>query len=218
MSNVLIELRQKIDEIDHALLELVTQRLNVSRQIATAKEVGSAVYRPAREALLMHHLLSQLDGIVEHKVVERLWRVLLASSVYIQRPNFKIVSLQGLEEFTSEFSAGFLNFTFCRTGEHIINQLSENQADVAFFPYSELTEIASSLGEKTGIYLNHKMDNVAIICKNMPEETGFDISLFRDSRFVEQSIIEKLGFSLNSDSSEHIHIGAWVNLSSSLKQ
>ena len=218
MSNVLIELRRKIDEIDHALLELVTQRLNVSRQIATAKEVGSAVYRPAREALLMHHLLSQLDGIVEHKVVERLWRVLLASSVYSQRPNFKIVSLQGLEEFTSEFSAGFLDFTFCRTGEHIIKQLSENQADVAFFPYSELTEIASSLGEKTGIYLNHKMDNVAIICKNMPEETGFDISLFRDSRFVEQSIIEKLGFSLNSDSSEHVHIGAWVNLSSSLKQ
>ena len=218
MSNVLIGLRQKIDEIDHALLELVTQRLNVSRQIATAKEVGSAVYRPAREALLMHHLLSQLDGIVEHKVVERLWRVLLASSVYSQRPNFKIVSLQGLEQFTSEFSAGFLDFTFCRTGEHIINQLSENQADVAFFPYSELTEIASSLGEKTGIYLNHKMDNVAIICKNMPEETGFDISLFRDSRFVEQSIIEKLGFSLNSDSSEHVHIGAWVNLSRSLKQ
>ena len=218
MSNVLIELRQKIDEIDHALLELVTRRLNVSRQIATAKEVGSSVYRPAREALLMHQLLSQIDGAVEHKVVERLWRVLLASSVYSQRPNFKIVSLEGLEEFTSEFSAGFLDFTFCRTGEHIIKQLSENQADVAFFPYSELTEIASSLGEKTGIYLNHKMDNVAIICKNMPEETGFDISLFRDSRFVEQSIIEKLGFSLNSDSSEHVHIGAWVNLSSSLKQ
>ena len=212
MSNVLIELRQKIDEIDHALLELVTQRLNVSRQIASAKEVGSSVYRPAREALLMHHLLSQLDGIVEHKVVERLWRVLLASSVYSQRPNFKIVSLQGLEEFTSEFSAGFLDFTFCRTGEHIIKQLSENQADVAFFPYSELTEIASSLGEKTGIYLNHKMDNVAIICKNMPEETGFDISLFRDSSFVEPNIIEKPGFSLNSDSRELFHIGAWVNL------
>ena len=218
MSNVLVELRQKIDEIDHALLELVTRRLNVSRQIATAKEVGSPVYRPAREALLMHQLLSQLDGTVEHKVVERLWRVLLASSVHSQRSNFKIVSLQGLEDFTSEFSAGFLDFTFCRTGEHIIKQLSENRADVAFFPYSELAEIASSLGEKTGIYLNHKMDNVAIICKNMPEETGFDISLFRDSRFVEPSIIEKLGFRLNSDSSEHVHIGAWVNLSSSLKQ
>ncbi len=61
------------------------------------------------------------------------------------------------------------------------------------------------------------MDNVAIICKNMPEETGFDISLFRDSRFVEPRIIEKPGFSLNSDSSEHFHIGTWVNLSSVLK-
>ena len=217
MSNVLVELRQKIDEIDHALLELVTRRLNVSRQIAIAKPGGSPVYRPAREALLMHQLLSQLDGTVEHKVVERLWRVLLASSVHSQRPNFKIISLEGLEDFTSEFSAGFLDFTFCSAGEQIIKQLSENQADVAFFPYSELAEIASSLGEKTGIYLNHKMDNVAIICKNMPEETGFDISLFRDSRFVETSIIEKPGFSLNSDSSAHVHIGAWVNLSSALK-
>ena len=48
-------------------------------------------------------------------------------------------------------------------------------------------------------------------------ETGFDISLFRDSRFVEPNIIEKPGFSLNLDSSEHVHIGAWVNLSGSLK-
>ena len=217
MSNVLVELRQKIDEIDHALLELVTRRLNVSRQIAIAKPGGSPVYRPAREALLMHQLLLKLDGTVEHKVVERLWRVLLASSVHSQRPNFKIISLEGLEDFTSEFSAGFLDFTFCSAGEHIIKQLFENQADVAFFPYSELAEIASSLGEKTGIYLNHKMDNVAIICKNMPEETGFDISLFRDSRFVEPRIIEKPGFSLNSDSCEHFHIGTWVNLSSVLK-
>jgi chorismate mutase len=217
MSNVLVELRQKIDEIDHALLELVTRRLNVSREIATAKPNGSPVYRPAREALLMHQLLSQVDGTVEHKVVERLWRVLLASSVHSQKPNFKIISLHGLEDFTSEFSASFLEFTFCPTGEHIIKQLSENWADVAFFPYSQLAEIASSLGEKTGIYVNHKMDNVAIIGKNMPEETGFDISLFRDSRFVEPSIIEKPGFSLNLDSSEHVHIGAWVNLSGSLK-
>ncbi len=182
MSNVLIELRQKIDEIDHTLLELVLQRLNVSREIATAKPHGSPVYRPAREALLMHQLLSRLDGMVENKVVERLWRVLLASSVHSQRSNFKIISFHGLEDFTSEFSAGFLDYTFCSKGEHIIKELSENQADVAFFPYCQLAEIASSLGEKTGIYVNQKMDNVAIISKNMPEETGFDISLFRDSR------------------------------------
>ena len=101
--------------------------------------------------------------------------------------------------------------------EQIIKQLSENQADVAFFPYGRLAEIASLLGEKTGIYLNHKVDNVAIICKNMPEETGFDISLFRDIRFAEPSIIEKPSFSLSLDSSEHVLIGAWVNLSGSLK-
>ena len=217
MSNMLVDLRQKIDEIDQALLELVTRRLNVSREIATAKPGGSPVYRPAREALLMHQLLSQLDGTFEKKIVKRLWRVLLASSVHSQRPNFKIVSLQGLEDFTLEFCAGFLDSKFCSTGEQIIKQLSENQADVAFFPYGRLAEIASLLGEKTGIYLNHKVDNVAIICKNMPEETGFDISLFRDIRFAEPSIIEKPSFSLSLDSSEHVLIGAWVNLSGSLK-
>jgi len=217
MSNILVELRQKIDEIDLAFLELVTRRLNVSREIATAKPSGSPVYRPAREALLMHQLLSQLDCTFEHKVVERLWRVLLASSVHSQRPNFKIISLQGLEDFTSEFSAGFLDSTFCSTGKHIIKQLYHNHADIAFFPYNQLVEIASCLGKNTGIYVNHKMDNVAIICKNMPEETGFDISLFRDGRVLESRIIEKPGFSLHSDNHDHVHIGAWVNLSGSLK-
>ena len=212
MSNTLSELRQKIDEIDQALLELIMRRLRVSREIATAKLDGSSVYRPAREALLMHNLLLQLDGNTEQEVVARLWRVLLASSVHSQRPNFRIISHEGLEDFTFEFSAGFLDFVFCSTGEELIQKLSKNQADVAFFPYSELAKIAGFLGKETGIYLNHKMDNVAIICKNMPEETGFDISIFKDSRFEEPRIIEKAGFSEISDIKGHVHIGAWVNL------
>ena len=212
MSNTLVELRQNIDEIDQALLELIMRRLRVSREIATAKPDGSPVYRPAREALLMHKLLLELDGNVEREVVARLWRVLLASSVRSQSPSFRIVSLEGLENFTLEFSAGFLDFVFCATGEEMIEMLSKNKADVAFFPYSKLKKIASLLGKKTGIYLNHKIDNVAIICKNMPEETGFDMPIFKDSRFEEPKIIEKASFSEISDSNEYVHIGAWVNL------
>ncbi|GIS15561.1 MAG: hypothetical protein CM15mP117_09930 [Alphaproteobacteria bacterium] len=82
MSDTLLEIRQKIDKIDQALLDLIRQRLSLSNEIATVKLDGSPVYRPAREALLMHKLLLQIDNDFEKDVVIRLWRLLLASSVH----------------------------------------------------------------------------------------------------------------------------------------
>ena len=113
MSNTLVELRQQIDEIDKALLDLVKMRLNLSHEVIAAKTADSPVYRPAREALLMQKLLLQLNGEFEKEVISKLWRLLLAASVHSQRPDFKIVSLSGLEDFTNQFSVGFLKFEIC---------------------------------------------------------------------------------------------------------
>ena len=215
MSDTLLEIRQKIDKIDQALLDLIRQRLSLSNEIATVKLDGSPVYRPAREALLMHKLLVQIDNDFEKDVVIRLWRLLLASSVHRQKPKFKIVSLRGLEKFTQEFSSNFLEHEQCETEKDIIKKLSENDAEIAFFPYSELSKIGMYLGKKTGIYLNHKIENVAIICKTMPEETGFDVSVFKSFNVSETAIIEKPGFFAENNSKELVYIGAWVNLTSS---
>ena len=212
MANELVKLRKKIDEIDQALLKLVRRRLALSREIAGVKTEGSAVYRPAREALLMYKLLLKIDDNIEKEVIIRLWRSFLASSVYSQKPKFKIISSQGLEKFTQQFSAQFLDYAFCQTGQDIIEQISENNADIGFFPYKELTQIASYFGEGTGIYVNHKIDNVAIICKNMPEETGFDISLFKNSDVEEVKITEKQGFYAETKFDKLVYIGSWVNL------
>lgn len=212
MSNELVELRKNIDKIDQALLKLVRQRLALSHEIAAAKTEGSSVYRPAREALLMHKLLLQIEDNIEKEVIIRLWRSLLASSVYSQKPKFKIISCQGLEEFTQQFSAHFLDYTFCQTGQDMVKQILENNADIGFFPYRELTQIASYFGEATGIYVNQKLDNVAIICKNMPEETGFDVSVFKNSDVQEAKITEKQGFYAETKFDELVYIGSWVNL------
>lgn len=212
MSDELFELRKNIDEIDQALLKLVRQRLALSREIAAVKTDGSAIYRPAREALLMHNLLLQIDDSIEKEVIIRLWRSLLASSVYSQKSKFKIISCQGLEKFTQQFSANFLDYTFCQTGQDIVEKILENNADIGFIPYKELTQILSYFGEATGIYVNHKIDNVAIICKNMPEETGFDVSVFKSSDVEEAKIIEKQGFYAETKIDELVYIGSWVNL------
>ena len=209
MSNKLVELRQKIDQ---SLLELVRQRLFLSRNIAAVKPEGSPVYRPAREALLMHKLLLQINNNTEKEVVMRLWRLLLASSVHSQKEKFKIISYQGLEKFAQQFSAFFLNYTVCQTGYELIEQILKNEADVAFFPYASLVEIARYLGCETGIYINQRIDNVAIICKNIPEETGFDVSVFKSSNIEEAKIFEKPGFCAETKSDEFVYIGSWVNL------
>jgi len=211
MSNTLVELRQQIDEIDKALLDLVKMRLNLSHEVIAAKTADSPVYRPAREALLMQKLLLQLNGEFEKEVISKLWRLLLAASVHSQRPDFKIVSLSGLEDFTNQFSVGFLKFEICQTEEELITNLSNNKADIAFLPFKHLSKISKFLGEETGLYLNHKLDDVAIICKNTPEETGSDVSVFKDINLPFSNIIEKQGFALNSDD-KHVFIGGWVNI------
>ena len=94
----------------------------------------------------------------------------------------------------------------------MIKQLLENEADVGFFPYTDLTQIAHYLGEETGIYVNHRIDNVAIICKNIPEETGFDISIFKSSNVDEADISERSGFYAETKFDELVYIGSWVNL------
>ena len=212
MSNTLVGLRQKIDEIDQALLKLVKQRLILSREVAAVKPEGTAVYRPAREALLMHKLLLQTDDDIEKEVVIRLWRLLLASSVQSQKTKFKIICHKELEKFTQKFSFYFLDYTIYQTGQDMVAQLLDQEADVGFFPYADLTQVADHFGEETGIYINHRVDDVAIICKNIPEETGFDISVFKTSNVDKAKIIEKPGFYAKTKFDELVYIGSWVNL------
>ncbi|MGI9465000.1 MAG: chorismate mutase, partial [Aestuariivirgaceae bacterium] len=82
------QVRQKIDEIDTALLELLRDRFAASVRIrelkAASGQTGSSPMRPAREAIVMRRLMTACNEPLPASLMVRLWREIISSSTLIQ--------------------------------------------------------------------------------------------------------------------------------------
>ncbi len=80
--------RERIDEIDEALLELLRERFAASHAVKALKsgngDLTSTPIRPAREALLMRRLLDLRQDPLPSEVMVRLWRLIVTSSTLVQ--------------------------------------------------------------------------------------------------------------------------------------
>ena len=74
------ELRQRIDQLDERLVELLSERAHCALEIGTLKKaLGLEVYQPEREAEVLHHVQSHgrqtgspLEGDAIVRVFERI--------------------------------------------------------------------------------------------------------------------------------------------------
>jgi chorismate mutase len=82
--------RREIDEIDDALHDLLLRRAEVSRAVARVKRPDGAVaglpetMRPGREAVILRRLLARHEGALPPRVVVRIWREIISSSLQVQ--------------------------------------------------------------------------------------------------------------------------------------
>ncbi len=85
---VLDDIRQEIDGIDDAILDLMASRLQASEKVRNYKNgagtLVSSPIRPAREAVIMRRLLKRGEGTVPPELLVRLWRIILTSSTLFQ--------------------------------------------------------------------------------------------------------------------------------------
>jgi chorismate mutase/prephenate dehydratase len=79
------DLRQRIDEIDDQVHDLLMQRTAVVEAIAAEKR-GNAVpaLRPGREAVILRRLMSRHTGRFPRAALVRMWREMLAATVGMQ--------------------------------------------------------------------------------------------------------------------------------------
>lgn len=83
------ELRQDVDRIDRALVELLIERTQVVRRIGEVKgdrQNGRLAARPAREAVILRRLVALAGDRFPAAVLLRMWRELLAHTTRIQSP------------------------------------------------------------------------------------------------------------------------------------
>ncbi len=85
----LSQLRQRIDEIDRQLLQLISGRAGIALEVARVKrEAGEEVcfYRPEREAEILRRIKAENPGPLDDESVVRVFRELMSSCLALEKP------------------------------------------------------------------------------------------------------------------------------------
>jgi len=81
------ELRKRIDELDHQLVQLLNERARVVVEIGKLKnKVGKAVYSPDREKEVFAKIAEANKGPLPDKCLVAIWRELMSGSFVLERP------------------------------------------------------------------------------------------------------------------------------------
>ena len=81
------ELRKRIDELDHQLVQLLNERARVVIEIGKLKnKTGKAVYAPDREKEVLAKIDEANKGPLPDKCLVAIWRELMSGSFVLERP------------------------------------------------------------------------------------------------------------------------------------
>lgn len=78
MDDTLKQLRGRIDHLDDAILQLLSERAQIAQQVGRAKN-GDKIYRPEREAQIVNRLREANPGPLKSESVERVFREIMSS-------------------------------------------------------------------------------------------------------------------------------------------
>ncbi|MEL6536440.1 MAG: chorismate mutase [Bacteroidota bacterium] len=81
------DLRKQIDSLDDQVLQLLTQRMEVVKQVGELKKQNRAiVYRPEREKAIVDRLYAQSKGLLSRPAIEAIFLEIFAVSRNIELP------------------------------------------------------------------------------------------------------------------------------------
>ena len=122
MDDKLNELRARIDKIDDALLQLLSERAGIAQQVGRAKN-GDKIYRPEREAQILQRVLAANPGPLGADSVERLFREIMSACRALEQ-NLRVAYLGPAGTFSQ--AAVYKQFG------HEIDALHEADIDACF--------------------------------------------------------------------------------------
>jgi chorismate mutase/prephenate dehydratase len=86
MTDRLSELRRRIDEVDHRLLELLSERGRIVLEVGALKHAENApVWRPEREAQILRRLAERNPGPLPDSALSAIWREVISACRGLER-------------------------------------------------------------------------------------------------------------------------------------
>ena len=137
------ELREKIDSVDDALLELYNERMELVHKVGEVKNTaGAPIYRPEREQAILNRLKDQNSGKLTNPAIEALFLEMFAVARNLERP--EAVAFLGPEaSFThqaAESKFGALSAYFpIATIKGVFREVSNGKAKFGVIPIENST-------------------------------------------------------------------------------
>jgi chorismate mutase/prephenate dehydratase len=137
------ELRQRIDEIDNHLVDLLNERAKIVIEVGELKnKTDKPIYAPDREMQVFAKILKANNGPLPDKCLKAVWRELMSGSFFLERP-LRIGYLGPAGSFSH--TAAMLKFGQCVEYEpltditSIFDEVSRGHCDLGMVPVENST-------------------------------------------------------------------------------
>jgi len=148
MAKTLAELRVQIDAVDRDLLQLLNQRAALANEVGEIKRAeGSPVFRPEREAQVIHGLQSANPGPLKNTSVGWVWREIMSACRALESPQ-RVAFLGPKGTFSEQAALGFFGSSIeaiaCATIDEVFRATAAGSAQFGVVPVENSTEGAVS--------------------------------------------------------------------------
>ena len=144
MARTLPELRTLIDAVDQELLSALNRRAALANEVGEIKRVeGSAVFRPEREAQVIHGLQSANAGPLKDSSVALIWREIMSACRALEAPQ-RVAYLGPKGTFSEEAAQRFFGSSIshvpCANFDEVFHAATSGAAEFGVIPVENSTE------------------------------------------------------------------------------
>ncbi len=139
----LSDLRERIDDIDSALHDLLMQRCALVEEIADVKREEGVVMRPGREAKVIRRLLARHDGRIPIGVLVRIWREIISACTALQEELavaiYEDEQVSSFERLARAHFGSMTALTRFSSVSGVMHAITEKRATVGLLPLDTST-------------------------------------------------------------------------------
>lgn len=144
MAKTLSELRTLIDAVDQELLTALNRRAALASEVGEIKRVeGSPVFRPEREAQVIHGLQQANAGPLKDQSLALIWREIMSACRALEAPQ-RVAYLGPKGTFSEEAALRFFGSSIshvpCKNFDEVFHCASSGTAEFGVVPVENNTE------------------------------------------------------------------------------
>ena len=137
-------IRQKIDKLDHDLVELLNERLALAAEIGRLKRgTGGQIYVAEREDAVMRKVTGQNQGPIKNEALRAIYREIMSAAIALEKP--LLIAYLGPEASNTHAAAmkkfgASVNYHAMATVSDIFTAVEKGETDYAVIPIENSTE------------------------------------------------------------------------------